>query len=904
MRLTPTLPWARLLALLSLSLCALTLGAHKNQSHAQDLPPRVFVIFDTSGSMLWSYQSQDAFDCRGDGSNDHPHRNGCNNMVGSRLFHAKDALSRVISNSPNIEFGLMRYGQFEPNDPQFGDLQQQVGAQYRDASGNIVNINYDGSTNGCGPADLLVSPSAMSGGDVLSWLDGVEDYPNNKELRANGYTPLTQSLESARQAVIDEIASDPVAQCRSYYVLLLTDGYQQCPGQDAGDPATRALIANELSLSAEGLRDLNINNVNHDVRTFVVGFGPGTQFAVELDDVARSGGTAINNNGDLDLMNGNAYQADDPQALINTLSEAIANARPRELCDGVDNDCDGAVDEDFQTIGMECRIGIGACNTSGVVECAPDGDSVQCSAMPIPPQAEQCDGVDNDCDGRLDEGTLNQCGACGGAQQESCDGQDNDCDGAVDEGTLNQCGRCGRLPEEVCNFNDDDCDGRIDEGTLNQCGGCGELPFEVCDCNDNDCDSRIDEGLNCPSCNCTPQEEQCDQRDNDCDGVVDEGTRNACNQCGPSLPELCNNLDEDCDGFIDEDVAGVGEPCGNDVGACRAGVTVCNAGQLSCNGATEPLTEICDGVDNDCDGRAEEGAVNACGICGPSMSEFCDNIDNDCDGDDDTRDLCGPDFTCLNGECTTPCLQGECVGGLVCVEGVCSTPCRNRDCPSGWVCQSGECVDPCVGVSCLTGAYCSLGRCIPNDCYGTPCPDGLACVQGTCVDDPCANAGCGPQQGCFEGVCFDDCDNVTCPEGTLCLNGQCSSDPCLRINCGHLAYCVDGGCQPDPCFEVDCGVGFMCEGGACVEDLCNRTHCPEGDTCHRGVCSSGEPTMEPVEPTGGTEDVVIDAVSTQPPEGCACEQRRGPSSLPLWLVLWLPLMLMTRRARQRASSAL
>jgi hypothetical protein len=96
----------------------------------------------------------------------------------------------------------------------------------------------------------------------------------------------------------------------------------------------------------------------------------------------------------------------------------------------------------------------------------------------------------------------------------------------------------------------------------------------------------------------------------------------------------------------------------------------------------------------------------------------------------------------------------------------------------------------------------------------------------------------------------------------------------------------------------------MCEGGACVEDPCNRTHCPEGDTCHRGVCSSGEPTMEPVEPTGGTEDVVIDAVSTQPPEGCACEQRRGPSSLPLWLVLWLPLMLMTRRARQRASSAL
>lgn len=888
-------------ARLTFSLVALTYLAPQ-LLFAQDFSPRVFVIFDTSGSMLWSYESQGAVNCQGDGSQAHPHRGTCTNQLGSRLYHAKDALTRVVNSTNNVEFGLMRYGQLEPGDPNYGDLQQQVGAQYLDASGNISSINYDGSSNGCGPADLLVSPSMASEAELLSWLDGVENYPSNKELRANGYTPLTHSLESAKQAVITEISTDPVAECRSYYVLLMTDGYQQCPNQDAGDPATRTLVSNELSLSAESLRNLNINGNEFDVRTFVVGFGPGTQFATELDELARSGGTAIDTQGALDLQNGMAYQANDPQALINTLTAAISNARPRERCDGVDNDCDGLVDEDFQSLGSVCRIGIGECNAAGVVQCSLDGDSVECSATPIPPQAEVCDDVDNDCDGRTDEGTLNQCGACGGAQAEVCDGGDNDCDGVVDEGTLNACGRCGRLPEEVCNSVDDDCDGRIDEGTLNACGGCGEVPVEFCDCNDNDCDGVVDEGLNCPDCNCQASAESCDGQDNDCDGYVDEGLRNACNQCGPALPELCNNLDEDCDGFVDEDVPGIGMPCGNDVGACQAGVYACVDGQVVCNGASEPLTEICDGVDNDCDGRAEEGAVNACGICGPAMNEFCDNIDNDCDGEDDTRDLCGEGFTCLNGECTSPCMQGECTNGMVCLEGVCSTPCRNRDCASGWVCQNGECIDPCVGVSCLNGSYCSLGRCIPDDCYGVECSAGQICVQGACVSDPCASAGCGPQQGCVDGRCFEDCDNVRCPEGSTCVNGECSSDPCLRINCGHASVCVDGTCQSDPCFEFECGVGFICEGGGCIEDPCNRTTCPQGDSCHRGICSSSNPSLPVAGSDGSGNEEPIDPVSTAPSQGCDCDQREGTGPLPLWLLLWLPLYALTRRARAEAQA--
>jgi len=887
----------RTLAALTALLCVSF--AHAPAS-AQDIPPRVFVIFDTSGSMLWSYDN--ALDCRGDGSVNYPHRNGCTATLGSRLYHAKTSLSSVISASPEVEFGLLRYGQLEPGDAGYGTRQQQVGAQYRNASGAIVNINYDGSTPGCSPADLLVSPSAASTDDVLGWLDGVENYPFDKELRANGYTPLTQSLQSAREAVVTAISSDPAAECRSYYVLLLTDGYQQCPNQDAGDPAVRTLVANELTRKASELRGLRVNGQDFDVRTFVVGFGPGTSFATELDELARAGGTAVNVNGDFDFNNGAAYQANDPRSLVESLTAAIANASPRERCDGVDNDCDGAIDEDFPSLGAVCRSGVGACNNAGVVQCALDGDGVECSADPLPASAERCDGADNDCDGRVDEGTLNQCGACGGPQPELCDGGDNDCDGAVDEGTLNACGRCGRLPTEVCNGRDDDCDGRVDEGAQNACGACGELPPELCDCQDNDCDARVDEGLNCPSCSCVPSAESCDRVDNDCDGAVDEGLRNACNQCGAPNAELCNALDEDCDGFIDEDVAGVGAPCGQAVGACTAGVQRCVGGELVCEGATMPLSEICDGVDNDCDGRSEEGAVNACGVCGPTMNEFCDNIDNDCDGDDDSRDLCGAEALCLNGECTTPCVQGECVSPLVCVNGFCSTPCRNRDCPSGWVCQNGECADPCVGVSCLRGTYCSLGRCVPDSCYGADCPAGQMCVGDRCVADPCAAAGCGPAQGCVDGRCFDDCDAVSCPEGAACLNGECSSDPCLRIRCPHTAYCVNGACLPDPCFEHDCGVGFICEpqGGepSCVEDPCNRTTCPPGDSCHRGVCSSQRPGA-PTDGAAGGAEVGAGAAASQPPEGCDCDQRAGGrvGTLPLWLCAWLPVALWRRRAR-------
>ncbi|MBZ5711915.1 MopE-related protein [Nannocystis pusilla] len=91
-----------------------------------------------------------------------------------------------------------------------------------------------------------------------------------------------------------------------------------------------------------------------------------------------------------------AFESCDPLS-----STCVCEPAGPELCDGFDNDCDGTIDEGFQ-VGGPCSLGLGECETPGALACDEFG-AVVCDGQPALPQFELCDGLDNDCDGTIDD---------------------------------------------------------------------------------------------------------------------------------------------------------------------------------------------------------------------------------------------------------------------------------------------------------------------------------------------------------------------------------------------------------------------------------------------------------------------------------------------------------------------
>jgi hypothetical protein len=314
-------------------------------------------------------------------------------------------------------------------------------------------------------------------------------------------------------------------------------------------------------------------------------------------------------------------------------NDADASIHPDagEVCDGLDNDCDGMTDEDDDDLEDDSRTtwyadededGFGdeahatrACDApEGMVPEGEAGFDCDDADEEIHPDAfETCDGQDNDCDGEVDE--------------EGDDGSgtyylDADLDGYGDPGTaFTACS----MPEGAVLLGGD-CDDHDDD--------INPSAVELCDGEDNDCDGTIDED----DASGAPMW----FFDADGDGYGDPDTATPgcaapaghvalATDCDDSNPEIfpgadeyCNEVDDDCDGDTDEDSAvdasswfpdedgdGYGDP-GSAVSACSA-----PAGYLSdptdCDDTTASVhpgaDEYCNGLDDDCDGTTDEDAA-------------------------------------------------------------------------------------------------------------------------------------------------------------------------------------------------------------------------------------------------------------------------------------------------------
>ena len=535
---------------------------------------------------------------------------------------------------------------------------------------------------------------------------------------------------------------------------------------------------------------------------------------------------------DLDTFDGDAFVGD-------------AGCLAEELCNEIDDDCDDIVDEGIDTMrdpnhcggcgmfcspphafpvceGGECMLG--DCDVGWLDLDGDPSNGCEYRCLRSADDDAVCDLRDNDCDGSVDEdvdlmGDADNCGACGrvcrfphstamcvagACTVSSCEMGFYDIDMRATNGCEYAC-TIADPATEVCNVRDDDCDGTVDEGDpmggvacgsdvgacmmgITQCSPGGNVicmgevrpTTEQCNGDDDDCDGRTDEGNPEGGRLCGTRTGVCVQGREVCTGgalVCTGGT-------GPSA-ELCNGLDDDCDGSIDEMNPEGGAACGSTVGACSAGMLTCTGGTLVCSGGVVPRPELCNASDDDCDGSTDENNPEGGSLCGTDVGQCRPGVRTCSGGVLSCVGGLGPATEACNGlddDCDGGTDEGNPDGGMACGN-------TTGECTAGMrMCRSGSLV--CEG-GMGPGLETCNGR--DDDCDGasdetfdfnsdpTNCGGcGISCARpnaiGVCMASSCVIAGCVDGFFDIDGNPLNGCEYACSVAGNEICNG--ADDDC------------------------------------------------------------------------------------------------------------------------------
>lgn len=505
---------------------------------------------------------------------------------------------------------------------------------------------------------------------------------------------------------------------------------------------------------------------------------------------------------------------------------------------GVDDDCDGLIDEDLDVCSDESNCG--KCGETcvfahGTGRCVSTATGSACNQDNTKCEVDTCENGWHALPGGL--GCWYQCTPSG---NEICDGKDNDCDNLIDNEDPDLENNEATLGDSCQGGDKGECSKPAYAGII-KCvasGAASTVAMTCCDAGSNDVPasnpSLPSTGLRNGQCTATSGVK-----------VLRPGDQS----------EDCNGLDDDCDGAVDDTPNGVGQVCGTSVGSCTTGRMECVGGAAVCTGATQPAAmdscngqdENCDGVidaivvtpetvctgDGDCSGGAvclprATGTVRVCAMrpapvgqpCNPPPAPPC-------------RNASGQEVACGTAGATPvpqPCTAGAyaCVGQLVCQGGIGKVT-NNDKCG-----EDSNCDGRLDNQPDLRNDVANCGTC-GNDCRTRGAHVNWACTNGTCTFPP-ANK-CRPGFiDCDSNA--NDCERACTPSGAEQCNGVDDNCNCQVDEAAGMAIptpaqvCGVNGSSSDP----NCGAG---NGTTGIRVACSAAKW--ACTFPSGYCNQGSP---------------------------------------------------------------